>query len=130
MHAHGSFCTKSAHSPTSESAVGCCCLVASWGLDAAQGKFKYTKGKPKTYKSSATVTRDFCSNCGCQLTCNFVSKAGDEVEITTPTLDEPEVVGPSEHCYCSSQLTWLSLKDGLPRYQEEKPSLESTSNEP
>ena len=81
-----------------------------------QDDFKWTKGAPKKYQSSKTTVRDFCGTCGCLLT--FVVADWNKMGITTVTLDQPESVRPSAHIFCSSQISWLSLKDDLERNPE------------
>lgn len=77
-------------------------------------KFKWTKGQPKRYQSSEAAFREFCPNCGCQLT----FREGKELDVTTATLDDPEPFKPSIHIYCSTQLSWVKFDDQLPRHTE------------
>jgi hypothetical protein len=82
--------------------------------------FRVVAGAPTRFRSSSTATRSFCPACGTQLTF-----AGDdypnEIDVTTCSLDDPEVLPPVEHIHTSSRLQWVRLADGLPEYAEAHP---------
>ena len=40
----------------------------------------------------------------------------EKIAISVGTLDHPENVEPTEHGYVDTQLPWLKIVDGLPRY--------------
>jgi hypothetical protein len=44
--------------------------------------------------------------------------ASHEIDVTTCTLDDPEVLPPADHTRTSSKLRWIELADGLPVYLE------------
>jgi hypothetical protein len=79
--------------------------------------FTFTAGTPARFASSAHGTRSFCPRCGTQLTFQS-SRARDELDITTCSLDDPERVPPRDHTRTSSQLSWIELADDLPRFPE------------
>jgi hypothetical protein len=61
-----------------------------------------------------------CSTCGTQLT--FTSDDyPDEIDVTTCSLNDPEVLAPRDHAWTSSKLRWIHLADGLPEYPEARP---------
>lgn len=62
-------------------------------------------------------TRSFCPRCGTQLSFES-SRAPAEIDVTTCSLDRPELVPPRDHTRTSSQVSWLRLSDGLPRLPE------------
>ena len=68
-------------------------------------------GELKAYESTPGTHRCFCPHCGSSLATMY----GDTgtVALTIPTLDEPERVPPAAHGWCSSQLPWLWIEDGL-----------------
>ncbi len=77
--------------------------------------FRITRGTPTHFRSSAHATRTFCPTCGTQLT--FTDDgAPDEIDITTCSLDSSSNVAPQDHTFTASQVPWLKLADGLPRY--------------
>ena len=96
---------------------------SAFGLfaDFRTGAFRITKGKPKTYKSSAWVEIGFCDNCGTTLTFRYLEPLVqndsrlDCVGISVGSLDNPESVQPTEHGYVDTKLSWLSIDDGLPQ---------------
>lgn len=90
--------------------------------DFRSGVFRFTRGKPKTYKSSAWVEIGFCDNCGTTLTFRYLEpliqneSRLDYIGISVGSLDNPESVKPTEHGYVDTKISWLSIDDGLPQY--------------
>jgi hypothetical protein len=101
---HCSICRRSAGAP----------MVAWFTVKPAD--FAFTAGQPSTYRSSAKGQRTHCPTCGTQLT--FKLDALDEIDLTVCSLDDPEAVAPHDHTYASTQLRWVRLDDGLPRYAQ------------
>lgn len=85
----------------------------------ARSNYRVLSGTPTSFRSSNHGTRTFCPGCGTQLT--FADDASpDEVDVTTCSLDVPGLAPPACHIYVHSQLPWLQLADGLPRYQRSR----------
>ena len=40
----------------------------------------------------------------------------DRVQVSLGSLDRPDLVRPDDHVWTSSQLPWLEVADGLPRF--------------
>lgn len=81
--------------------------------------FRFIQGTPTQFRSSQPATRTFCPVCGTQLT--FAHDGSpDEIDVTTCSLDVPADASPQDHTYTSSQLPWLKLDDGLPRYRRSR----------
>jgi hypothetical protein len=72
--------------------------------------FAFTKGKPSRFDSSEIAFRQFCPNCGTQL--------------TLASLDYPGTITPLDHIWTKRQIPWIKLADGLPRHAESRPSEE------
>jgi hypothetical protein len=73
---------------------------------------RLTAGEPATLRSSDHGTRTFCPRCGTPLT--FKSdRAPGEIDVTTCSLEHPELVPPRDHTQASSKLPWVPLTDGL-----------------
>jgi hypothetical protein len=68
-------------------------------------------GELKSYESSPGTHRGFCAQCGSSLT--LLAAESELVSVAIPTLDEPERVAPKTHGWCSSQVPWLWIEDGL-----------------
>lgn len=81
----------------------------------ALAAFVVTQGKPVSYRSSARVMRSFCGACGSPLT-YFNEDKPDKIDIMTCSLDDPEVVPPTEHVWMAEKLGWEVVADGLPAY--------------
>jgi hypothetical protein len=99
---HCSICRRAAGAP-----------MVAW-ITVMPADFAFTAGQPSTYRSSAKGQRTHCPICGTQLT--FKLDALDEIDVTVCSLDDPEAVPPHDHTYTSTQLSWVHLDDGLPRY--------------
>lgn len=76
-----------------------------------------------SYASSIHGTRSFCPRCVTQLTFED-SGYPDEVDVTTCSLDNPEQLPPHSHIYTGTQLEWVRLADGLPRYSDSRDDIE------
>ena len=74
-------------------------------------------GAPARYRSSAGAMRSFCATCGSALAFQRDELPG-EVDLATATLDDPARVPPRDHTRTSTQLPWVILADGLPRFPE------------
>ena len=89
-------------------------------FSVARSELRWLQGVPKRYRSSAQATRSFCARCGTQLTYESDTYP-DEIDITTCSLDDPELAPPTDHTRTSSRLRWVKLDDGLPQHGEERP---------
>ena len=91
----------------------------AWFTVAASG-FRFSLGTPRRFASSAKVVRSFCSDCGTPLT--FESRDHlSEVDVTTCSLDHPELATPRDHIWTAGRLPWIYLVDGLPAYPGPRP---------
>ena len=109
VHCHCSLCRRAAGAP-----------MVTWSTVAA-GDFGFTKGNPASYRATAAAVRQYCGDCGSQLT--FQHKdLPDEIDVTTASLDDPERAEPLRHIWTASGLGWFADgTDGLPRFPEESP---------
>lgn len=102
-HCHCETCRRSTGAP-----------FVSWATFPASG-FSFTAGHPARFDSSEAAYRQFCANCGTQLT--FTSRnSPDGIDVTLGSLDRPESIMPSDHIWTRRQLSWIRLADGLPRF--------------
>jgi hypothetical protein len=83
-------------------------------------------GEPARFRSSAKATRGFCPECGTQITFEL-DGAGDEIDVSTASLDHPDRVAPVDHTWASRRLPWVKLCDGLPEFPESRPPAPLTS---
>lgn len=88
--------------------------VAWFSVPRAQ--LRFLKGRPTQFRSSEHAVRCFCPVCGTQL--SFADDASpEEIDLTTCSLDSPELVPPRRHIYTHSQLPWLKVADSLPTFK-------------
>jgi hypothetical protein len=87
-------------------------------FSVARSRLRLT-GEPTRFRSSAKGTRSFCPECGTQIAFELEG-AGDEIDVTTCSLDEPNRVPPVDHTRTSSKLEWVTLAYGLPQFRESR----------
>jgi hypothetical protein len=104
-------------------AVNCHCSMCRRWTGAAfmtfvhfpLGAFAWEHGQPTRYRSSAEAERGFCARCGSTLTMHE-AVLPDRVQVALGSLDRPEDVRPHDHVWTKRQLSWLEVKDDLPRH--------------
>jgi hypothetical protein len=77
-----------------------------------------TKGNAKFYRSSKSVERGFCSNCGSPIF--FRPDNEDWISILSGTLDDPELAPPEGHYGIESWISWLKIEDNLKKEPTEQ----------
>lgn len=109
-----------------------CSMCQRWssGAMTITAKFpgnavSFTKGRPKVHKTSEKGRRGFCGTCGSHLTFQYLTSdpgvgtdlvlETDMVYISVGAFDNTEDLQPRQHYCVDSQLSWLSIEDGLPR---------------
>ena len=75
--------------------------------------FRFVQGKPKYYRSSATVERGFCGKCGSRLIYRILGS--DSISVEVGSLDHPGTTPPAYHIGIESQISWFEINDELPR---------------
>jgi hypothetical protein len=104
---HCSICRRTSGAP-----------FVAWFTVARSG-FRFVSGEPARFKSTPKAMRSFCSACGTQLTFEHEDFA-DETDVTTCSLDDPEVLPPQDHMWTRSRLSWIKLADALPEYAKSR----------
>lgn len=94
--------------------------VVSW-LTVPLQNFSFVKGSPKRYDSSDHAYREFCSDCGTPLTFRSKREAA-VIDITSATLDHPDLAPPRDHIWTRSRISWFDTSDSLPRHATERNS--------
>jgi hypothetical protein len=81
--------------------------------------FRVLAGAAADYESSPGIKRSFCTRCGGTL---FWRRAArDELDVAAGTLDQADLLAPTEHIFVKSRRRWMPLCDGLPAYLEYRP---------
>jgi len=94
--------------------------VVAW-LTFAKADFEVTTGALAEFRSSPPVRRGFCGTCGTPLTYSH-RESPDSIDVTTCSLDEPQAFPPTHHSWLSDDVSWIRFGDGLPEFQESRPS--------
>jgi len=81
-------------------------------------RFRWLKGKPNVFASSLPVKRGFCGQCGTQLTYRHTD-APSEIEVTTSSLDDPNLVQPTKEIWLSERIAWVPVDAMLDHYSGE-----------
>jgi hypothetical protein len=105
---HCSMCRRAAGAP-----------MVAW-FSVPRPGFRFVAGEPTRFASSPGATRTFCPRCGTPLTFEGDGHA-EEIDVTTASLDDPEAMPPADHTRTATQLRWVRLADGLPRYPDTRP---------
>lgn len=80
--------------------------------------FRFVRGAPTYYQSSAVVERGFCENCGSRLV--YRNLGSDSLSVEVGSLDRPEITPPTYHIGIESQIPWFHIDDDLPRARIDK----------
>lgn len=102
----------------------CHCGMCRKSTGAAFGTFagfpsadvRFTKGKPKYFRSSKWAARGFCARCGGTLVYKLVED-NSKIWLAVGSLDNPGAVKPEMHIFTAEMAPWLKLADGLPRHK-------------
>jgi hypothetical protein len=97
--------------------------AVAWAM-YMESSVEFANGGLKTFESSPGCRRSFCPNCGSQIsfTADYIPGL---IDITIGSLDDPNLIAPSLHYWESRRLSWLHLRDELPRHPEFPPQPES-----
>lgn len=80
-------------------------------------KVRFTKGKPKYFRSSEWAARGFCAKCGGSLVYKLVKDAS-KIWLAVGSMDDVSAVKPEMHIFTAEMAPWLKLADRLPRYKQ------------
>lgn len=97
------------------------CRRASGGTNVAwavfeKGNFEWLLGEPSAYSSSPGIEWLHCAECGSLVGYRRASRP-DHMDITTGTLDEPEVCPPAVEIWLEHRIGWEALSPDLPKRQ-------------
>ena len=92
--------------------------VVAW-VTFPTAQFQLLRGQPSEFHSSAPVRRTYCAACGTPLAYEHADGAGF-VDITTCSLDNPNLFPPTHHSWLSHDLAWVRFGDGLPTFQRSR----------
>jgi len=92
--------------------------VVAW-VTYPTAQFQLLRGEPSHFHSSEPVRRTFCPACGTPLTYEHSDGAGF-IDITTCSLDNPNLFPPTHHSWLSHDLEWIRFGDGLPTFQQSR----------
>ena len=81
-----------------------------------ESQIRFTRGKPRYFKSSPDVLRGFCQDCGTPLSWAGIWHKRPLVFVYIGTLDDPNSLQPDRHAFCKDQLKWFDTADELQRF--------------
>ncbi len=91
-------------------------LYIAW-FTVKKSSFQLLSGTLHRYQSSSKGKRGFCGNCGTQLLYED-SEVSDEIDITTFSLDNIELIPPKDHTWVESKPSWVVVYDDIPKHQK------------
>jgi hypothetical protein len=103
---HCATCRRASAAPT----------VAWLTVDRVQ--FHFLCGSPRIFQSSRDVVRRFCEVCGTQLTYETAGSP-NTIDVTTASLDFPELHPPNMEVWLEHKLAWQRLNDDLGHYRRD-----------
>lgn len=83
-------------------------------LGVPHGAWSWTGKPPKTFKSSKTVVRSFCPDCGTQMAYE-AEKHPDEIHFYAATLSDSKHYQPTIHFHAAEAVPWVQVEDDLKR---------------
>jgi hypothetical protein len=101
-HCHCNHCRQTSGAP-----------FITW-IEVKSSDFQLLQGEPGSFESRQKVARQFCKQCGTQLTYQNAEQL-DYIYVTVGSLSDPNMIIPDKHIWCDRMLDWLELNDGLPR---------------
>jgi len=98
------------------------CRRASGGTNVAcavfdKSAFEWTRGEPDAYHSSPGIDWLHCGKCGSLVGYKRASRP-DHMDITTGTLDEPDLYPPTVEIWLEHRIDWETLHPDLPKHQQ------------
>ena len=94
--------------------------MATWAT-WPRGAVRMLAGAAADFESSPGIRRSFCARCGSTLFWRRAAREPAELDIAAGTLDQADLLVPSEHLFVDSRRRWLPLCDGLPAYRGYRP---------
>jgi hypothetical protein len=93
------------------------CRVAAGAPSVAwltfdRASFQLLAGEPRSFASSAGVTRTFCGACGTPLTYATESRP-THIDVTTVSLDNPALFPPTREIWLEDRLPWEAVDASL-----------------
>jgi hypothetical protein len=79
-------------------------------------QFEFLQGDPTLLHSTAAVVRRFCGACGSPLTYETTDHLGS-LDVTTATLDEPNLYPPKTESWMEDKLTWHAANPKLKHFR-------------
>ena len=83
-------------------------------------EFRYTKGQPTRYPSSAWGHREFCNECGTQIGYRKTDGAAT-IDVNLGCMDDPSEFPPKYHIHAANRISWFDTLDDLPRHAGSEP---------
>ena len=78
------------------------------------------EGETGRFPTSERLDRVFCVRCGTRLM--SWRRDGSAAGVALGVFDDRHAFAPTEHIWVSEKMNWVWLDDGLPQFQEGKPS--------
>ncbi len=96
--------------------------------EAKVANFHWIQGQEllKTYTAPNDTKRKFCRNCGSSLIFVSSNDSGEVIEFSLGTLDSEIETKPDAHIFTAYGAGWHEITDDLPRYLEDRTSVEKT----
>jgi hypothetical protein len=91
--------------------------TVAW-LTVARSQLVFLCGEPRSYRSSAGVTRRFCAACGSALMYENLNTP-QTIDIATGSLDDPNLYPPTREVWLDHRLPWQAVDAALAHYPQD-----------
>jgi hypothetical protein len=100
---HCATCRRASAAPT-----------VAW-LTFDRGQVEILSGRPRSYRSSQGVVRQFCGACGSQLSYESI-ESPTTIDITTASMDNPNLFPPTLETWLEHRVAWQTADQGRTQY--------------
>jgi len=92
-------------------------VAVTWTTVAIEN-FHITSGEPTLFASTKWGERQFCDQCGSQITFQHAD-FNRYIDVTVNTLDKPDAEPPERHIWTRSHVSWMKIDEHLPKSRED-----------
>jgi len=89
--------------------------TVAW-LTFDRGQVEYLSGRPRAFRSSQGVVRQFCGTCGSQLFYETALKPA-LIDLTTASLDNPNLFPPTMEVWLEHRVSWQTADQNRVHYR-------------
>ena len=84
--------------------------------------FEWLEGESavSSFTAENNSVRQFCNQCGSSISFTASHAKGKTIEIALALFETPPGAEPDAHIFTDSQVPWININDGLPRFKRHR----------